>query len=46
MSLNDASAEFSHNRKFKGFNLDVDTHYDFFEDDPEYGLYIQVSNIN
>ena len=46
MSLNDASAEFSHNRKFEGFNLDVDTHYDFFKDNPEYGLFIQVSNTN
>jgi hypothetical protein len=24
----------------------VDTHYDFFKDNPEYGLFIQVSNIN
>ena len=46
MSLEDTSAELSHNRKFKSFNLDVDSHYDFFKDDPDYGIFIQVSNIN
>ena len=46
MSLEDTSAELSHNRKFKSFNLDVDSHYDFFKDDPDYGIYIQVSNLN
>ena len=46
MSIEDTSAEFSHNRKFKSFNLDVDSHYDFFKDDPDYGIYIQVSNLN
>ena len=46
MSLEDTSAELSHNRKFKSFNLDVDSHYDFFKDDPDYGIYIQISNLN
>ena len=46
MSIEDTSAELSHNRKFKSFNLDVDSHYDFFKDDPDYGIFIQVSNIN
>ena len=46
MSIEDTSAELSHNRKFKSFNLDVDSHYDFFKDDPDYGIYIQISNLN
>ncbi len=46
MSLKDTSAELSHNRKFKSLNLDVDSHYDFFKDDPDYGIYIQISNLN
>ena len=44
MSLKDTSAEFSHNRKFKGLNLDVDTHYGFLKDDPDYGATIEVSS--
>ena len=46
MSLEDTSAEFSHNRKFKSFNLDIDSHYDFFKDDPDYGVYLKISNVN
>ena len=45
VSLKDTSAEFSHNRKFKGLNLDVDTHYGFLKDDPDYGATIEVSSM-
>ena len=45
VSLKDTSAEFSHNRKFKGLNLDVDTHYGFLKDDPDYVSTIEVSSM-
>ncbi len=44
MSIQDTSAEFSHNRKFNGLNIDVDTHYGFLKDDPDYGATIEVSS--
>ena len=45
VSLKDTSAEFSHNRKFKSFNLDVDTNYSFLKDNPDYGATIEVSSV-
>ena len=44
MSMQDTSAKLSHNREVNGFNINLDSHYDFFQDDPEYGVYLKVSN--
>ena len=44
MSMQDTSAKLSHNREVDGFNINLDSHYDFFQDDPEYGLYLKISN--
>ena len=44
MSMQDTSTKLSHNREVYGFNINLDSHYDFFQDDPEYGVYLKVSN--
>ena len=44
MSVQDTSTKLSHNREVNGFNINLDSHYDFFQDDPEYGVYLKVSN--
>ena len=44
MSMHDTSAKLSHNREVNGLNINLDSHYDFFQDDPEYGVYLMVSN--
>ena len=44
MSMQDTSTKLSHNREVNGFNINLDSHYDFFQDDPEYGVYLKVSN--
>ena len=46
MSIQDTSANLSHNKELNNFKINVDSHYDFFNDDPEYGLYVEISNVN
>jgi len=45
MSIEDTSAMLSHNKELNNFKINIDSHYDFFNDDPEYGLYVEISNI-
>ena len=44
MFMQDTSTKVSHNREVNGFKINLDSHYDFFQDDPEYGVYLKVSN--
>ncbi len=46
MSIKDTSAMFSHNKELDYFNIDLDSQYNFLEDDPDYGVYLKISNIN
>jgi len=46
MSIEDTSAKLSHNKELNNFKINFDSHYDFFNDDPEYGLYVEISNVN
>ncbi len=46
MSIEDTSAKFSHNKELNDFKISIDSHYDFFKDDPDYGVYLKISNIN
>ena len=46
MSIQDTSAMFSHNKELDNFKIDLDSHYDFFKDDPDYGVYLKISNVN
>jgi len=46
MSIDDTSAKLSHNKELSGFKINLDSHYDFFKDDPDYEVYLRISNIN
>ena len=46
MSIQDTSAMFSHNKELDNFKIDLDSHYNFLEDDPDYGVFLKISNIN
>jgi len=46
MSFQDNSAKLSHNKELKDFKISVDGHYDFFKEDPDYGVYLKISNTN
>ena len=46
MSFQDSSAQLSHNKEIDDFKINIDSHYDFFKDDPDYGVYLKISNVN
>jgi len=46
MSIQDTSAKLSHNKELNDFKISIDSHYDFFKDDPDYGVYLKISNVN
>ena len=46
MSIQDSSAKLSHNKELNNFKINIDSHYDLFKDDPDYGIYLEISNIN
>ena len=46
MSIEDTSTKLSHNKELDGFKINLDSHYDFFKDDQDYGIYLKISNIN
>jgi hypothetical protein len=45
MSIEDSSAKLSHNKELNDFKINIDSHYDFFKDDPDYGIDLKISNI-
>ncbi len=45
MSIQDTSAKLSHNKELNGFKINLDSHYDFFKDDPDYGIDLKISSI-
>ena len=46
MSIDDTSAKLTHNKELNDFKIDIDSHYNFFQDDPDYGIYLKISNVN
>ncbi len=46
MSIQDTSAKFSHDKELNNFKVNIDSHYDFLKNDPDYGLYLKISNVN
>tara|TARA_B100000683_G_scaffold19143_1_gene18667 strand:- start:200 stop:2320 length:2121 start_codon:yes stop_codon:yes gene_type:complete len=46
MSIQDNSAKLSHDRELNNLNINIDSHYDLFKKDPDYGLFVKISNIN
>ena len=46
MSIDDTSAKLTHNKELNDFKINIESHYDFFKDDPDYGVYLKISNVN
>ena len=44
MSIQDTSAKLSHKSELNGLYFDLDSKYDFFSEQPQYGIYLKVSN--
>ena len=41
-SLQDTSTEFVYKKELQGLNIDVTSNFDFFKDEPDYGLYLKA----
>ena len=41
-SLQDTSTEFAYKKELQGLNIDVTSNFDFFKDEPDYGLYLKA----
>ena len=46
MSFQDSLAKLSHNKELDNFQINLDSHYELFNKDPDYGLFIKLSNKN
>ena len=46
MSFQNSLAKLSHNKELDNFQINLDSHYELFNKDPDYGLFIKLSNIN
>ena len=44
MSIQDTSTKLSHKSELNGLYFDLDSKYDFFSEQPQYGIYLKVSN--
>ena len=44
ISFKNYDFKFSHQRMLKKFNLNIDSNYNFFETNPEYGFYVRLSD--
>ena len=44
VSMINTSLNLSHKKELNLFNIDIDSNYDLFKDEPEYGFFIKVSN--
>ena len=46
LSLQDTNTKLSYNNELNGFKINLDSHYNFFQVNPDYGLFIKISNTN
>ncbi len=46
LSLQDTNTKLSYNNELNGFKINLDSHYNFFQTNPDYGLYFKISNTN
>ena len=46
MTFQDSLAKLSHNKELDNFQINLDSHYELFNKDPDYGLFIKLSNKN
>ena len=44
MSFQNNSTRLTHQSEVNGFYVDIDSHYEFFSDYPQYGVYLKISN--
>ena len=45
MSLQDSFAKIEHHKELDNIKINLDSHYELFKNDPDYGLYVTISNI-
>ncbi len=46
MSFKDSLAKLSHNKELDNFQINLDSHYELFNKDPDYGLFIKLLSVN
>ena len=46
MSLQNNTTEISYKKELDNFYIDINSNYDFFKTNPDYGLYLKITNIN
>ena len=46
LSLQDTYTKLSHNTELNGFKIHLDSHYNFFQANPDYGFLIKISKTN
>ena len=46
MTFQDSLAKLSHNKELDNFQINLDSHYELFNKDPEYGLFIKLLSVN
>ncbi len=46
MSFQDSLAKLSHNKELDNFQINLDSHYELFNKDPDYGLFIKLLSVN
>ena len=46
LSLQNTNTKLSYNNELNGFKINLDSHYNFFQTNPDYGLFIKISNTN
>ena len=46
LSLQNTNTKLSYNNELNGFKIHLDSHYNFSQANPDYGLFIKISNTN
>ena len=44
LTIQDFNTKLSHNHEVNGFEINLDSYYNLFKSDPDYGLFINISN--
>ena len=44
LSVQNFNTKLSHNNELNGFKINLDTHYNILKSDPDYGVYLKISN--
>ncbi len=46
MTFQDSLAKLTHNKELDNFQINLDSHYELFDKDPDYGLFIKLLSVN